>query len=368
MMGFKIPAGNKLTCQFCTLLRLALPIAAGILLTSHAFAQGTQPNLDLPAVNDRPTGIQELDAVEPTPAELAAPVQASANDQNYKPAIHEPAVTPAGKAAKEIKNLKPVAYTPLQAIAIFPVVKHGNEKAFGDLPLVFAREYAQRMEGKAPDTKVYHPIYTVDEIRMRGMGHVYDQIMDYYIKAGRPEPAAMDYLLKQLAQDGKTISRVIFVEADLDMTHPDDSTGPMERVNHWLTDATPSQMKYFVNSRLQVFDAENPSFPMLWGGSWRRSIKTNTFFNVTPSVFSDSDSQQAFSKVSREMSRELLFLTPKEVYMAPQYDTSVQGELVSKKEPAFPNFTETKGSNNRLSDENMKAIQRILQRQNSISP
>jgi hypothetical protein len=281
------------------------------------------------------------------------------------PAVHRPGFL---EAIGFSKGTQPVSYSPLSAIAIFPVIKHKQEKAFGDLPLVFAREYAQRMELKAPDTRIYHPIYTVDELRIRGLGHVYDQIMDYYLKAGRPEPAALDYLLKQFAGNGQPIARVIFVEADLDMTHPDASTGPLERVFQILTDGMPKQMKYFVHSRLQVFDADDPSFPMVWGGSWSRAIKTNQFYNVTPSVFTDSDSQRSFAGLSRQMSRELLMITPREVYMEPQYDASVQGKLVSGKTPAFPDYSKVRKPAHSLSDENKQAIQRILQRQNGISP
>ncbi|HEY9685495.1 MAG TPA: hypothetical protein V6C52_00820 [Coleofasciculaceae cyanobacterium] len=270
---------------------------------------------------------------------------------------------------KHDRGVKPISYSPLPAVVVFPVVKHGHERAFGDLPMLFAREYAQRIELRAPETKVYHPIYTVDELRIRGFGHVYDQVMSYYIKAGRPEPTALDYLLKQLTEGGQPVARVIFVEADLDMGQPDAPSGLVERINGWATDGTPKQMRYFVRSRLQVFDAESPEFPMVWGGSWSRPVTTNRFMNVTPSVYADSDSQQAFARVSREMSRELLLVTPREVYMAPQYDVAVQGKVVNGTETSpFPNLAETKSGPSRVSDEHKKAIQRILQRQNSISP
>jgi hypothetical protein len=264
------------------------------------------------------------------------------------------------------KHAKPTSYTPLEAIAVFPVLKHGQEKAFGDLPIIFSREMALRLESAAPKTRVYNPVYTVDELRLRGLGHIYDQIMGYYLKAGRPEPKATDYMLKQLAlTDGKTISRVIFIEADLDINHATEQSGLFDRLNGWLTDSTLKQMKYFINSRVQVFDAENPNFPMVWGGSWRRSLKTNQFGNVTPSVFADSDSQQAFSALSREMSREILWLAPKEAYMSPQFDLSVQGKLVSQKENMLPVPIETSAEKTRMSEANRQAIQRVLQRQGS---
>lgn len=328
-------------------------------------------------------------------AEAAKKVEAAAKPAEEQPAPrleHQPelpaaeAIKPAiteAKAAKpkfSLANLglsnpfqpenaiKPVSYAPLPGIAIFPVIKHGNDKAFSDLPLIFAREYALKMEQKVPETKVFHPIYTVDELRIQGMGHVYDQVMKYYLKAGRPEPAALDYLLKQLGSSGHSVSRVVFVEADLDTGHPDAATGLIDRAKALMTDGTPQQMRYFVRSHLQIFDAEKPDFPMVWSGSWSRTVKNNQFFNVTPSVFADSDSQQAFAKVSRDMSRELLYVTPKAAYMAPQYDTQVQGKLVSGKEQAFPNLTETNPNANQLTKENKQAIQRILQRQNAISP
>jgi hypothetical protein len=270
---------------------------------------------------------------------------------------------------KHERGIKPVSYSPLPAVVVFPVVKHRHERAFGDLPLLFAREYAQRIELKAPETKVYHPVYSVDELRIKGFGHVYDQVMSYYIKAGRPEPTALDYLLKQLTEGGQPVARVIFVEADLDMGQPDAAFGLLERVNGLATDGTPKHMRYLVRSRLQVFDAESPEFPMVWAGSRSRSVKVNRFMNVTPSVYADSDSQQAFARVSRDMSRELLLLTPREVYMAPQYDVAVQGKVVSGTETSpFPNLAETKSNPARVNDEHRKAIERILQRQNSISP
>lgn len=261
------------------------------------------------------------------------------------------------------KPLKAVSYSPLEAIAVFPVIKHGREKAFGDLPMIFAREFALKLESIAPNTRIYHPIYTVEELRLRGLGHVYDQIMHYYLRAGRPEPKALSYLLKQLeAADGKNIARVIFIEADLDMLHPDENSGLFERINGWLTDSLPKQMKYFISSRVQVFDTEPADIPMVWGGSWRRSIKANQFLNVTPSTFSDSDSQGSFASLSRTMSREILWLAPKKVYMAPQYDFSVHGKLAQDKQMAPSLMTQSEKT--KMNEGDKAAIQRVLQRQN----
>jgi hypothetical protein len=328
----------------------------------------TAPKIDQPIV-----AATEKKKAAPKPAEskpVAASPEPAAPRKPIKLSID---FSQAIQDAKNIfktdeKAIKPISYTPLPGIAVFAVVKHGNDRVFGDLPLLFAREYAQRLGAKVPGTKIYNPIYTVDELRMQGLGHIYDQIMAYYVKTGAPEPTAMDYLLKQLSTNRPNISRVIFVEADVDYSHPDASTSLMDRVKLTMTDDMPKQMKYFVNSRLQIFDAEKPGFPIVWAGSWRRSVKTDQFYNVTPSVYSDSDSQQAFARVSRQMSQEIIYVTPKDVYMAPQFDTDVEGKLVTSKQPAFPNLPESQMGANNLSHENKQAIERILKRQNDISP
>lgn len=349
---------------------LALAFLLVLSYSGTGWGQGILPSLDhspVPASTNL-TPAQPLLAphTAPPPEPSLQPVSV----QTALPARSNP-VPPSGLKTAISKliplesGIKPVAYTPLPGIVVFPVIKHGNEKAFGDLPLIFAREYAQRLELKVPETRIYHPVYTVDEIRMQGLGHVYDQIMKYYVKAGRPEPLAMDYLLKQLSNNSKAISRVVFVEADLDTTHPTQSTSVGDWVKQWTTDGLPKQMRYFVRSRMQIFDAESPEFPMVWGGSWVRSIKTDRFLNVTPSIYSDSDSQQAFAGLSRQMSREIILLTPKTAYMHPEYDLAVLGKLLPEAKTGHPtHFSEKNQGNATINAENQEAIHRILRRQN----
>lgn len=365
-----IPSGQPYS-KAC---RLFFVLGCLFSLTNPVNAQGTLPSLEnkpgssintLTPLQDFSQPISAPDAgLQPISDTTTPPVQSS---PTLKPTIHP--ATDWRDRLPHREGMKPVSYNPLPGIVVFPVIKHGNEKAFGDLPILFAREYAQKLELKIPDTRIYHPVYTVDELRMQGLGHVYDQIMAYYLKAGRPEPMAMDYLLKQLSNNSKTISRIVFVEADIDNTHPDQSTSVSDFVKQWMTDGTPKQMRYFVRSRLQIFNAEKPELPMVWSGNWSRTVKTNQFFNVTPSVFADSDSQQAFANISRQMSREILLATPKTAYMDPVYDTAVSGKLVSEQATqGLPNFSERKQLPGRITLENKEAIQRILKRQAAGSP
>ena len=335
------------------------------------------PNATQPSVAT-PLGISSEATPEPTSETEPSKFDRAWGQVKYQ--AGELFHTVAPEALLREKGMKPVSYSTLPGIAIFPVQRHGDDKAFGDLPVLFAQEYASKLALRIPDTHIYNPLYTVEALRLRGLGHVYDKIMAYYMKAGQPEPAATQYLLQQIAQEGKSISRLVFVEAELETGRPDRATGPLERLNALLTDGTLKSMKYIVHSRLQVFDVENPELPMIWAGSWARAVSFNRFQNVTRSVYDDSDSEQLFAGVSRDMSRELLYVMPKTAYMVPVYDTSVQGKLatpsnsapldsVPRTEPASGLDTAAPLSSTvNLNNENKQAIQRILKRQNVVSP
>lgn len=328
-------------------------------VTASTTATGSKPALEKPKPEPTKTTDNKTDQLEKPIKPAKKPFQFS---ENLGQAIENT------KSVFQDKAIKPVNYTSLPGIAVFAVLKHGNERVFGDLPVLFAREYAQRLSVKLPQTKIYNPVYTVDELRMQGLGHIYDQIMSYYVKTGAPEPTATDYLLKQISTNRPNISRIVFVEADVEFNRPDDSTHFLDRAKKLLTDDTPKELHYYVVSRLQIFDTEKPDFPLVWSGNWERTVNSNRFYNVTPSVYSDSDSQQAFSKVSRQMSQDMILVTPKTALMTPNTDTDVQGKLVSGKQPAFPNLPESQVAPKGLSHENKQAIERILQRQNEIGP
>ena len=71
------------------------------------------------------------------------------------------------------RNGRPLHYEPLSGIAIFPVIRHGDEKAFGDIPLLFAREYSNKIASVvSPETHIYNPIYTVESIKQKGIGAI----------------------------------------------------------------------------------------------------------------------------------------------------------------------------------------------------
>lgn len=349
-----------------------VPLEASVPKTSAGLSSADVSQDGKPAVSAPSSSRTDKPAKQASEAENGAGTNASPGRWKALGRLFNPLYDESG--------VKPVSYSPLPGIAIFPVLRHGGDKAFGDLPMLFASEYAGRLALKAPDTRIYPPIYTVEAIRLHGLWHIYDQIMNYYRKAGQPEPAATGYLLKQIEAEGKTISRLIFVEADVDTNRPDEASGLLERVAALMTDGTPKSMKALVHSRIQVFDAENPTLPMVWANSWQRTVSMNRVRNVTPSVYDDSDSARTFAAVSRQMSRELIYVMPKTAYMSPVYDASVHGKLAGQSDPtdmgasgtsskettAFPNLSESPRPP--LSEENQRIIQRILQRQNAINP
>ncbi|MGE0201119.1 MAG: hypothetical protein AB7P76_09135 [Candidatus Melainabacteria bacterium] len=256
-----------------------------------------------------------------TPEPVAAPLPANAR-QTLKDRL----------VNKVTKGKITTYYTPLPAIAIFPVLKPGGQRAFSDIPVMFSREYALKMERMAKGTRVMNPVYTVDELRLRGIGHVYDQVMKYYNEAGRPEPTAMGYLLEQIAPPDHPIARVIFVEADVDFSEPMAFRGFSSlkgMARNLIDNSHPPHPTMAVRSRIQVFDTEDPQMPMIWSLSWMKPVKTESLNNVTSSVYLDSDSQRIFSSVSRQMSLEMSLVTPPSAYQEKHVETGVQGSLVS---------------------------------------
>jgi hypothetical protein len=247
-------------------------------------------------------------------------------------------MTATAKKSGKVKAEKPprpvVYYTPLPAIAVFPVLKHGTNVMFSDVPVVFAKELSRRLELQAPGTQVLNPYYTVESMQAKGIDHLYQKMMKEYRFAGRPDPVTLDYLLKQLtANSDRPISRVFFVEADLDTNEPMSPKGPggvVDRVRNVFDGSTPDFMKYYVRSHVQVYDTENPNMPQVWNFDWKYPVRAERFNNVTTSVFSDSDSLRAFNETSGMLSKAALLVLPKSVYMDEHVDSSVQGYLAGR--------------------------------------
>lgn len=270
----------------------------------------------------------------------------------------EHAQTPKGKE----KEKKPeIIYKPLEAMVVFPVLRHGADKAFGDVAILFATEFAQQLESKFPQTRIHNPIYSAEELRLRGLGRIYNQMIDYYIKAGRPEPRALNFLLSELAQDGLAIERAIFVEADVDLHHQTRSWRPKDLFMKWHSGALPDEQRYYVMTRIQIYDTSSPHQPKVWSYSWNQPVKTTGLYNVTASVFQDSDSITLFSRASRMMNRALLLASPKRVYMEGVTDigTNIHGEVVN----STGVNTNTSTQSGRLNDADRRAIERLLRKQ-----
>ncbi len=354
--------------------------------------------VDLPPLNPSPSNVEELSKEselppEKTPAlplsdadsktevekakKVLPPLQTIQTDDTVPSQAPEQQTKKAKKNKKIKKAKETVVYRDLPAIAVFPVLRHGNEKAFGDVAIVFANEFANKLEKKFPQTRIHNPVYSTEQLRVRGLGRIYEQMMDYYIKAGRPEPRALKYLLDELADDdGQEIARAVFVEADIDLHHQHRSYRPKDMFKKLYMDALPNEQRYYVNSRVKVYDTSTPHHPLIWSTTWNHPVKTTGLYNVTASVYQDSDSLSAFSYASRIMSRIVVGSSPKKAYRkgTVEIDTSVAGKIYNKTSSSHPDpinpaerdndngaSTSTKAVNH-LSDADRQAIQRLLRK------
>jgi hypothetical protein len=298
---------------------------------------------------------------EPVPAEASTPKVEIPPLETPEPVIDDKASQAVpdkepGKDKKEKTKKPEIVYKPLSGMVVFPVLRHGNEKAFGDVVILFSNEFAGKLETKFPQTRIYNPVYSVEELRIRGLGRIYNQMIDYYIKAGKPEPRALNYLLSELSKDGAPIERAIFVEADIDLHHQTRSWRPKDLLMKYHSGALPAEQRYYVMGRVKVYDTASPHHPLVWASSWNHPVKTTGIYNVTASVYQDSDSIALFSQASRMMSRIMLATSPKRAYMegTTDIDTAVAGQVLDNQAATpQPNLTEA----------DRKTLQRLLREQ-----
>lgn len=333
---------------FCTVsLSLLLLLGTGLPVAAQGPSKNADPKSPAPVQTpaaQKPVAGQatapEAQTLAPlTPAGPASntPAPAKYSTPELPPQTVEDTVellSPQGetKAAAADKLLEKPGPKPVGAIVIFPVVTR-NHKAFGDMAVLFSDELATELAKKAKHTRVHNPVYTVEEIKAQGLDSVYQKIMDYYVRAHRPEPKATQFLLEQLkdAFGGTAIERVVFVESDFDVNYMTKATRIEDRIKQWTTDGVPKDSSYYIHTRIQIFDTLQPEMPMIWANTWNGTVHGDQFNNVTPSVFQDNDSRMVFARTSRWMTREILVTMPKHIYQHPvgkSTGTQVQGEVL----------------------------------------
>lgn len=290
-----------------------------------------QENLPEPASPSTST-LESLPVQEATSAGNPNTTSQNALSQSpNKPASKMTAVKQMGKKVGKVFEKAPLG-KPVGQVLIFPVLPQNTAKAFGDLPILFSDEFAAELMQKAAPIQVHNPVYTLEEIKAQGLESTYRKIMEYYVRAHRPEPKALTFLLTELKDvlGNAPIERVVFVESDFDINYMTKATRISDRIKQWTTDGIPKDSSYYLRSRIQVFDTSQPEMPMVWGNTWSGVVHGDQFYNMTPSVFHDSDSRMAFSKTSRWMSRQLM-LTMSPLVLHHPYDATtdqnVQGKL-----------------------------------------
>jgi hypothetical protein len=305
---------------------------------AESLSEQNLPPLTQAAPPQPPETLPEFTSPQTTQLErLPVPEATSAGNPNIpqpspnKPASKMTAVKQIGKKVGKVFEKAPLG-KPVGQVLIFPVLPQNTAKAFGDLPILFSDEFAAELMHKAAPIQVHNPVYTLEEIKAQGLESTYRKIMEYYVRAHRPEPKALSFLLSELkdALGNTPIERVVFVESDFDINYMTKATKISDRIKQWTTDGIPKDSSYYLRSRIQVFDTTQPEMPMVWGNTWSGVVHGDQFYNMTPSVFHDSDSRMAFSKTSRWMSRQLM-LTMSPLVLHHPYDATtdqnVQGKL-----------------------------------------
>jgi hypothetical protein len=345
------------------LLRLCFVLLSLGLTLNTALAKDMNANPEKPEKENQHEAapVQSLPYQEFPPLTQAAPPQPQGDlsNPNSQPEVLPPLTTPAPEAnsgspvtqakpngkmtamketgkqivkkASKVLSKAPLG-KPVGQVLIFPVLPQTTAKAFGDLPILFSDEFAAELMHKAAPIQVHNPVYTLEEIKAQGLESTYRKIMEYYVRAHRPEPKALSFLLSELKDTlgNAPIDRVVFVESDFDINYMTKATRLTDRVKQWTTDGIPKDSSYYLRSRIQVFDTSQAEMPMVWGNTWSGVVHGDQFYNMTPSVFHDSDSRMAFSKTSRWMSRQLM-LTMSPLVLHHPYDAAsdqnVQGKL-----------------------------------------
>ncbi|MEM0951136.1 MAG: hypothetical protein AAGI66_03220 [Cyanobacteria bacterium P01_H01_bin.74] len=285
-----------------------------------------------PLANTASTGLTngQSSPALPVAEERQSPASVASQPGQYqpKPGQYKPKPGPYQPKimnwARKKLHLTTLAYQPAEAIMVFAIVPESGRQAFSDVSKLFGREFAIQLQKAAPESAVFNPVQVEAEVKNRGLDYLYEAMLATYQSSGAPDPSTTGYLLEQLSDTGLPVSRVAFVEAVVDMTHPNAATGILERARKLLTDDTQNQIKSFLTTRVQVFDSEDPAYPLVYRQTWKRPLPHSRYANVTPSVFDDTDSALAFAALSREISKELLLIAPRSAYMIPVESNSPQ--------------------------------------------
>jgi hypothetical protein len=259
-----------------------------------------------------------------------------------------------------------VVYKPLGGIAIFPVLRHGDTKAFGDLASLFATELAAQLEANLPGTRVLTPRAALTTLQQRGLGGIYRRMIESYYEGGRPDRQDLANVLRELSLGRKPIDRVIFVEAEVDYSRPTQSGRWLDRFRALAIDSPPKNATYHVESRIQVFDVGAPGLDRLWDFRGHDTLNADRIQQINPSVFTNASNQMVFGDTVRRMSRQALYEAPSQIAYETQLvettRTDVQGRLLGVPSGWFHTQPAPSQGNASVTPQDRGLLQRILNR------
>lgn len=328
---------------------VAIIIAIG--LTQHGFASphAPEPDQDFPPLetlihpesasnqtlpNNPPHQKQPLNAEKPAQPTQSHPVSTRAESDSLGVTENTPAPTttlqsePAGPPAKMT-----TVYTELPGILVLPIIPPTGNRAFHDSSVMMANSLAEELGQKLSNTLVHQPYYTLQNLHYQGFDRMYKQLNDEYFQSGSPSPTLTQYLLDKLQPNAATpeIHRVIFVQSNVNMMQPDKSYHIMDVFNRLVNESPPNTARYFLETRVKVYDSTSPHLTLIWQGRWNEPVKADRLGNISLSIFDSADARDAFQKASNRISTVIMLRAPKESYMQANLQPVITATRVNAK-------------------------------------
>lgn len=315
-----------------------------LLLTSAAFAEQqegpplTKPTHDFPPLEEGSEPISNIvsnnvyreGSFDPTPHEGTPPSVASTNQAMIPTFSTQQSTGPIGPPVK----MKTVYYS-VPGILVLPIIPPASQHAFHDSAVMIANSMAEGLEKKFPDTYIYQPFYTLKNLHQQGLGKAYQQLSEQYYQAGRPSPMLLQYIIDHIQPKGSSadISRVVFVQSNVNMNQPDKSHHIIDIFNRFIKDAPSNTPRYHINSRIKVYNNAAAHLDLIWQGQWSEPVKTNQFAQVSISVFDSPDSHVSFQKASNRISTVFMLRSPKPAFMRPNEEPITATQVKANRRP-----------------------------------
>lgn len=281
-------------------------------------------------------------ARKPVPHPVSKPAAKPASKPTAKPAakpVGKPVVSPATHATPAA-SLPPTVAAPVLAspqqtdvkksslipavVAILPILPPSQTKAFADVALLVANQIAVDLAGQLPGSLVLDPAQSLEILERQGQRGLYDRLTEGVRQGSPPQPLLLKRVLETLSKNqsnGEAIERVIWVQANVDMTQPYTTTDKASLWKRLTTDSLPENAHYLINAQQRITDTANPAWPQLLSVLGSAAINSDRLVGVTASARFRPETQSIFGPAAQSLSAQFWAQTPRSVYGLPELPT-----------------------------------------------